>query len=101
MLDAVAAGEITPADAERLALSDLAGAAIEDLTFARVDHTRASRQGFPEVIFGQGKTTDQIARIAHAIVSRGHSLLVTRTDRAAYGDVAKLVPDAVFHEHAR
>jgi NCAIR mutase (PurE)-related protein len=101
ILDAVAAGELTAADAERLALTELAGAAIEDLTFARVDHTRARRQGFPEVIFGQGKTADQIARIAHAIVLRGHSLLVTRTDHSAYGEVAKLVPDAHFHEQAR
>ena len=53
------------------------------------------------MIFGQGKTADQIARIAHAIVARGHSLLITRTDRAAYGEVAKLVPDARFHEQAR
>ena len=101
ILDAVAAGELSAADAEQLALTDLAGAAIEDLTFARVDHTRARRQGFPEVIFGQGKTADQIARIAHAIVQRGHSLLVTRTDPAAYAEVAKVVPDAHFHAQAR
>jgi pyridinium-3,5-biscarboxylic acid mononucleotide synthase len=101
ILDAVAAGDLSAADAERLALTDLASTAIEDLTFARIDHTRASRQGFPEVIFGQNKTADQIARIANAIVSRGHSLLVTRTDRAAYDAVAKVVPDAHFHEHAR
>ena len=101
ILDAVATGELSAADAEQLALTDLAGAAIEDLTFARVDHTRARRQGFPEVIFGQGKTADQIARIAHAIVQRGHSLLVTRTDPAAYAEVAKVVPDAHFHAQAR
>jgi NCAIR mutase (PurE)-related protein len=92
---------MSAADAERAALTELAGTAIEDLTFARVDHTRADRQGFPEVIFGQGKTAEQIARISHAIVSRGHSLLVTRTDRAAFAEVAKLVPEARFHEQAR
>ena len=101
ILDAVAAGDLSAADAERLALSDLAASAIEDLTFARVDHTRATRQGFPEVIFGQGKTADQIARIALAIVSRGHSLLITRTDRTAYDAVAKVVPEARFHAQAR
>jgi NCAIR mutase (PurE)-related protein len=101
ILDAVAAGDLSAADAEQLALADLAASAIEDLTFARVDHTRATRQGFPEVIFGQGKTPHQVARIARAIVSRGHSLLITRTDRAAYNEVAKLVPEARFHEHAR
>jgi NCAIR mutase (PurE)-related protein len=101
LLDAVRTGELDPSTAERLAFDELAAAAFEDLSFARVDHARTARQGFPEVIFGQGKTPEQIARIAHAIVLRGHSLLVTRTDRIAYGEVAKLVPDARFHEEAR
>jgi NCAIR mutase (PurE)-related protein len=101
ILDAVRSGELTPAAAERLALGALTDAAVEDLTFARVDHARAARQGFPEVIFGQGKTPAQIARIAQAIVARGHSLLITRTDRDAFHDVAKVVPQARFHEVAR
>ena len=92
---------MSPAEAEPIAQAELAGGAIEDLAFARVDHTRARRQGFPEVVFGQGKTADRIARIAQAIVGRGHSLLVTRTDRAAYDEVAKLVPEARFHDEAR
>jgi NCAIR mutase (PurE)-related protein len=99
LFDAVRAGTITPADAERVAIADLARA--EDLGFARVDHDRLDRQGFPEVVFGQGKTATQIAGIAEAIVRRGHSLLVTRTDRAAFDEVAKLVPDVAFHEQAR
>ncbi len=101
ILDAVRDGELTPADAERLALRGLTDAAVEDLTFARVDHARVERQGFPEVIFGQGKTPGQIARIARAIVDRGHSLLITRTDQNAYAEVAKVVPDARFHAEAR
>ncbi len=74
---------------------------LENLEFARVDHHRASRQGFPEVVYGQGKTPDQVARIAKAIVDRGHALLVTRTDAAAHAAVRTLVPDACFHEGAR
>jgi NCAIR mutase (PurE)-related protein len=101
ILEAVRAGDLRPADAEAMALTEMANAAVEHLTFARVDHARASRQGFPEVIFGQGKTAEQIARIADAIVRRGHSLLVTRTDATAYRELAKLVPDARFHEQAR
>jgi pyridinium-3,5-biscarboxylic acid mononucleotide synthase len=101
LLDAVSAGALSPADAEQQALDAVAAASFEDLSFARVDHHRSIRQGFPEVIFGQGKTVDQIARIAHAIVLRGHSLLITRTDTTAYREVAKLVPDARFHEEAR
>ena len=101
LLEAVRSGELTPAEAEHRALAEVAAAGVEDLGFARVDHARSARQGFPEVIFGQGKTGDQVARISQAIVARGHSLLVTRTDAATFRDVAKVVPDARFHEAAR
>jgi len=101
LFDAVRHGQLEPQDAERQALVWLGAQHVEDLGFARVDHHRASRQGFPEVIFGQGKSPHQIAHIAAAIVRRGHSLLVTRTDASAYGELAKLVPDATFHETAR
>jgi NCAIR mutase (PurE)-related protein len=100
LFDAVREGRLDPADAERQAQS-LAGDPFEDLGFALVDHHRAVRQGFPEVVFGQGKSPDQVARIAAAIVGRGHSLLVTRTDEVAYGAVSALVSDAVFHPQAR
>ena len=56
----------------------------EDLGFARVDHHRAARQGFPEVVLGLGKTPEQAAAIAARIVAKGHSLLVTRADRAMF-----------------
>jgi len=88
-------------DAAERAILELTGTAFEDLGFARVDHGRLARQGFPEVIYGQGKTPDQVARIAEAIVGRGHSLLVTRTDAGAFVEVAKVVPDAVYHQQAR
>ncbi|HEX5216495.1 MAG TPA: nickel pincer cofactor biosynthesis protein LarB [Vicinamibacterales bacterium] len=101
LFDAVRAGTLDPAEAERQAVAGLRVDPMEDLGFARVDHHRADRQGFPEVIFGQGKTPTQIAGIARAIVERGHSLLVTRTDPTAYAAVAKVVPDARFHEQAR
>src|SRR6185295_3150387 len=101
LFDAVKAGRLDPAAAERRARELAAAASFEDLGFARVDHHRAVRQGFPEVVFGQGKTPDQIARIAEAIVRRGHSLLVTRTDAKAFDAVLTRVPDARFHEQAR
>jgi NCAIR mutase (PurE)-related protein len=99
LFEAVRRGQLDPEEAERRArtLSD----PVEILGYARVDHHRAERQGFPEVIYGQGKTPEQVAGIARAIVDRGHSLLVTRTDAAAFASVAKLVPDARFHEEAR
>jgi NCAIR mutase (PurE)-related protein len=101
LFEAVKAGHLDPADAERRARALAASASFEDLGFARVDHHRAVRQGFPEVVFGQGKTPDQIARISAAIVRRGHSLLVTRTDALAFDAVQAHVPDAHFHPEAR
>ena len=101
LLDAVRDGRLDPAEAEQLAQTWLVHDPVEDLGFARVDHHRAVRQGFPEVVYGHGKTPEQIAGIARAIVDRGHSLLVTRTNRAAHEAVAKVVPDARFHEQAR
>ena len=101
LFDAVREGRLDPAEAERRAADQLHGELVEDLGFARVDHHRAARQGFPEVVFGQGKTPAQIARIAEAIVGRHHGLLVTRTNTSAYEAVARVVPDAAFHEQAR
>ena len=74
---------------------------IENLGFARVDHHRASRQGFPEVILALGKTPAQITAIAEQIVGRGHSLLITRADEAVYRAVREVVPGAVFRGDAR
>lgn len=72
----------------------------QDLEFARVDHHRPLRTGFPEVVFGQGKTPKQVAAIVQSLVGRGSPVLVTRADQAAYKAVAELVPCAAFHEGA-
>jgi NCAIR mutase (PurE)-related protein len=101
LFDAVRDGQLDPAEAERRAEALVARDPFEDLGFARVDHHRASRQGFPEVVFGQGKTPDQVARIAKAIVDRGHSLLITRTSAEAFDRVRSDVPDSRFHKEAR
>ncbi|MCX6549448.1 MAG: nickel pincer cofactor biosynthesis protein LarB [Acidobacteria bacterium] len=73
----------------------------EDLGFAQIDHHRTARKGFPEVVFGQGKTTAQTAAIAERIVARGHTLLVTRATREQFEAVRAAVPDAAYHEAAR
>jgi hypothetical protein len=101
LFEAVRDGRLDPAEAERRALAWASRDPLEDLGFAQVDHDRADRQGFPEVVFGQGKTPSQVAGIAAAITGRGHSLLVTRTDGDTFRAVAKVVPDAMFHEQAR
>jgi pyridinium-3,5-biscarboxylic acid mononucleotide synthase len=101
LLEQVAKGEVTPAAAEASFAARLGALPVEDLGFARVDHQRAFRQGFPEVVLGLGKTSAQIAGIAERIVSRGQSLLVTRADRAAFDEVSRVVPQATYHEIAR
>jgi NCAIR mutase (PurE)-related protein len=97
----VAAGEIDVHEAERLLLGALRARPFEDLGFARVDHHRAIRQGFPEVILGLGKTPAQIAAIAEEIDARGSSLLVTRATSEAYDAVRTRVPEAVYYAEAR
>lgn len=101
LLEAVREGALPADDAHRRLLATLREQPFEDLGFARVDHHRAIRQGFPEVVLGLGKTPDQIARIAHEIVSRDHALLVTRADEAAWAAVKQLVPEAEYHLPAR
>jgi pyridinium-3,5-biscarboxylic acid mononucleotide synthase len=94
-------GEAT-VEAVHAALMDrLRAQPFEDLGFAQVDHHRAARKGFPEVIFGQGKTPAQVAAIARRIVEHGQTLLVTRTTPEAFAAVREVVPDAVFREEAR
>src|SRR5258705_5877485 len=100
LLDAVAGGTVNAADAERQLLAALRASPFEDLGFARVDHHRAIRQGFPEVILGLGKAPAQIAAIAAEIVGRGSSLLITRANLAAYEAVRVVVPKAVYYVEA-
>jgi NCAIR mutase (PurE)-related protein len=101
LLESVQRGETPTAEAHQRLLGTLRAAPLADLGFARVDHHRATRQGFPEVVLGLGKTPDQIAGIAAAIVERGHPLLVTRADEAAWQAVQARIPDARYHQLAR
>jgi NCAIR mutase (PurE)-related protein len=101
LLEAVGRGDLSPADAEARLLSYLRDLPFEDLGFARIDHHRTLRQGFPEVVFGLGKTPAQIAAIAARIADRGQTLLVTRATAAAFEAVQALVPDARFHAEGR
>lgn len=101
VLDAVSARTLTPEAAHARILQFLRHGPYEDLGFARVDHHRSIRQGFPEVVFGQGKTPPQIAAIAERIVNAGNSLLVTRTSPEAHSAVRQVVPGAAFNPVAR
>ena len=101
LLDDVRSGAVTPEVAHERLLQYLRQSPYENLGFARVDHHRAVRQGFPEVVFGQGKSPEQVAAISERIVAAGHNLLITRTTPAAYEAVRQRVPGASFHEQAR
>jgi pyridinium-3,5-biscarboxylic acid mononucleotide synthase len=100
LLDQVARGELDTATAKAQLLDALRAQPYEDLGFARVDHHRQVRQGFPEVILGLGKTPAQVAAIAKEIVSRGSTLLVTRATEAAYDAVRATVPGATYYSDA-
>jgi len=76
------------------AVAQLRDLPFEDLGFAKVDHHRALRHGMPEVIFGMGKTADQVEGIAAAILARSPNLLVTRATPEMAERIARLAPEA-------
>ena len=98
---AVRDGSLDPSQASDRVLAALRAAPLDDLGFARVDTHRHYRQGFPEVVFGVGKTPAQIAAIAARIVGARQSLLVTRATPAAFEAVKSIAPAAVYHAEAR
>src|ERR1700730_1698475 len=83
------------------AVDKMAGLPYEDIVFARVDHHRDLRLGFPEVILGQGKTAEQITQIAERILVQSPNLLVSRTTEEAFTAIRKITSDAEFHAEAR
>jgi len=83
------------------ALSHLKDLPYKDIGFARVDSHRALRCGFPEVIFCQGKTPQQVVAIASQIIKGKGDLLATRADKKIYQAVLKEFPEAKYHESAR
>src|SRR5436190_6468053 len=101
LLDGVADGRVDPASALRQLVDAFRARPFEDLGFARVDHHRSVRQGFPEVVLGLGKTPEQIAAIAAEIVSRGSTLLITRATDAAFDAVRGVAPGATYYADAR
>jgi len=100
LLEQLAGGAVDVGDAEQRLLESLRSQPYADLGFARVDHHRPTRQGFPEVVLGLGKTPAQIAAIAAEIASRGSTLLVTRADAPAFDAVRARVPGVTYHADA-
>lgn len=73
----------------------------EDLGFAMVDHHRALRKGFPEVVFCQGKTAEQVVRIFSSLCDGRQNILGTRASPDIYRSVRQLYPDAEYNPLAR
>ncbi len=73
----------------------------QDLEFAKVDHHRALRQGFPEVVFGKGKSTEQTLRIARELLRENPHLLLTSTTSEVFRALQRDYPDCRFHENCK
>ncbi|MCE1245431.1 MAG: nickel pincer cofactor biosynthesis protein LarB [Firmicutes bacterium] len=83
------------------ALESLKDLPYQDLGFARIDHHRTLRRGFPEVIFCQGKTTEQVREIFRAVSTRGNLIMATRATEDYYDAVKTVCSDAVYYKMAR
>lgn len=97
LLGQVSRGELTP----HQGVERLRHLPFEDLGFAQVDHHRGLRQGQPEVIFGQGKTVEQIRVIVENLCERGSNVLVTRLEQDRARELQALIPATVYHDAAR
>jgi len=70
----------------------------ENLGYAHIDHHRALRQGFPEVIFGKGKTPEHVTGIAARLLKHSSNLLITHSNRQTFELIKELAQDAVYHD---
>ncbi|RYM05616.1 nickel pincer cofactor biosynthesis protein LarB [Sporolactobacillus sp. THM7-7] len=83
------------------AFSSLKTLPFEDLGYAKVDRHRKIRNGFPEVIYCEGKTSEQIKGIFQTLMQTEHHILATRASKTDYDTVRQIAPHAVFHKEAR
>src|SRR5512137_2864153 len=97
LLEEVRDGAITPHEGARR----LQHLPFEDLGFARVDHHRTLRQGFPEVIFGPGKKPEHVAAIVKRLLPHKSNVLVTRCSRETYRRIRRVTAKARYHEPAQ
>ncbi|HET8890618.1 MAG TPA: 1-(5-phosphoribosyl)-5-amino-4-imidazole-carboxylate carboxylase, partial [Candidatus Angelobacter sp.] len=97
LLQDVREGAITPDDA----VARLRHMPFEDLGFAKIDHHRRVRSGMPEVIFSQGKTPAQVAKIFKQMVVQGGNVLATKATAEHFRAVKKLVHKAEYRELAK
>ena len=98
LLEAVAKGEVTP-DIALEKLKHLAFEPVED--FAKIDHHRKLRTGFPEVIWGPGKTPEQIVQIIQVMRDRSPVVMATRIEASVYEQLKIQIPDLTYYPTAR
>jgi NCAIR mutase (PurE)-related protein len=72
-----------------------------DLGYARIDHHREIRTGYPEIVYCAGKTTQQVIGIFQAMMKRENNIIGTRADEKMFESVKKIIPDAVYYKSAR
>jgi hypothetical protein len=97
ILDGVAAGSMTPA----AAFKHIRELPFEDLGFAKLDNHRSIRRGIPEVIFGEGKTPDQLVAIGQRVIASGTNLIITRLAADKARIVKRKIRALVYHPDAR
>jgi len=97
LLEQVRQGTLTPDQG----LERLKHLPFEDLGFARVDHHRTLRQGFPEVIFAPGKKPEQVVAIVKSLLRQKSNILITRSDIGTYNKVRRVAAKAQFHDSAK
>jgi len=79
------------------ALAQLKSLPFEDLGFTRIDHHRSLRKGFPEVIWGEGKSSDQILSIVKQLKKKGQNVLITRLEKRKAADIRKVFPQSRYY----
>ncbi|HKV93216.1 MAG TPA: nickel pincer cofactor biosynthesis protein LarB [Candidatus Angelobacter sp.] len=97
LLQQVRSGAVSPDDA----VARLRHLPFEDIGFARVDHHRRIRSGMPEVIFSQGKTPTQVAKIFKSMAAQGSNVLATKATPEHFRAVKKILRKAEYRELAR
>lgn len=97
LFEKVKLGEISIEDA----IENLKILPYEDLGFAKVDHLRGLIKGFPEVVFAQNKTPDQVLYIMQNLLKINNRVIATRAGYEVFEKVKNFIPDAIYFEEAR
>lgn len=97
LLEGVKSGSV---DIEQ-AFKEIKALPYEDLGFAKVDHHRSIRNGYPEVIYCEGKTSRQIVEIVNRLMAKNNNILATRASKEVFDAVSEVISEAEYHAEAR